>query len=82
MAPFLPKAPKKKRADTAQESKSTSLPVAQTTRIGFGEYFHQTLFDKAGLYARLEFIGKVEELAQEVLVDLAQRTGQPERKRP
>jgi hypothetical protein len=71
MAPFIPVAPKKKRADTAQDSKSTSLPVAQPTRIGFGEYFHQTLFDKAGLYARLEFIGKIEELAQEVLVDLA-----------
>lgn len=72
MAPFLPRAAKKKRADKAHESKSTSLPVAPPTRIGFGEYFHPTLFDKAGLYARLEFIGKIEELAQEVLVDLAE----------
>lgn len=72
MAPFLPRAPKKKRADKAHESKSTSPPLAAPTRIGFGEYFHPTLFDKAGLYARLEFIGKIEELAQEVLVDLAE----------
>ena len=72
MAPFLPIAPKKKGADKAHKSKSTSPPVAPPTRIGFGEYFHPTLFDKAGLYARLEFIGKIEELAQEVLVDLAE----------
>lgn len=71
MAPFLPVAPKRERADKAHTSKSTSLP-APPTRIGFGEYFHPTLFDKAGLYARLEFIGKLEDLAQEVLVDLAE----------
>ena len=47
------------------------MPVELPTRIGFGEYSHPTLFDKAGFYARLEFIGKIEELAQEVLVDLA-----------
>jgi hypothetical protein len=72
MAPFIPVAPKKKGVDKAHKSKSTSLPVAQPTRIGFGEYFHPALFDKAGLYARLEFIGKIEVFAQEVLVDLAE----------
>lgn len=72
MAPFLPVAPKKKRADTAHESKSTSLPIAPPTRIGFGEYFHPTLYDKAGLYAQLEFIGKIEVFGQAVLVDLAE----------
>lgn len=72
MAPFLPVAPKKKRADKAPKSKSTSLTVAPPTRIGFGEYFHPTLFDKAGLYAQFEFIRKIEELAQRVLVDLAE----------
>jgi hypothetical protein len=71
MAPFIPVAPKKKRAENAHESKSVSLPAPQPTRIGFGEYFHPTLFDKAGVYARLEFIGKIEEVAQDVLVDLA-----------
>ncbi|MGZ3556150.1 MAG: hypothetical protein ACXWM9_09940, partial [Gemmatimonadaceae bacterium] len=64
MAPFLPRAPKKKRADKAHESKSTSLPVAPPTRIGFGEYFHPTLHDKAAHYAKLEFIGRIEEKAQ------------------
>lgn len=72
MAPFYPVALKKKRAENAHKSKSISLPVPQPTRLGFGEYFHPTLFDKAGLYARLEFIGKIEELAQEVLIDLAE----------
>jgi hypothetical protein len=72
MAPFIPVAPKKQRADKAHKSNPTSLPVAPPTRIGFGEYFHPTLFDKAGLYAQFEFIRKIEELAQEVLVDLAE----------
>jgi hypothetical protein len=49
MAPFYPVALKKKRAENAHKSKSTSLPVPQPTRLGFGEYFHPTLFDKAGL---------------------------------
>ncbi|MEX2109079.1 MAG: hypothetical protein WD802_00550 [Gemmatimonadaceae bacterium] len=72
MAPFIPVAPKKKLADKADKAKSTSLPVPQPTRIGFGEYSHPTLFDKAKLYAQLEFIQKIEEVAQEVLVDLAE----------
>jgi hypothetical protein len=72
MAPFYPAALEKKRAENAHKSKSISLPVPQPTRLGFGKYFHPTLFDKAGLYARLEFIGKIEELAQAVLFDLAE----------
>ncbi|MGZ3464093.1 MAG: hypothetical protein ACXWMP_11380, partial [Gemmatimonadaceae bacterium] len=60
MAPIYPVAlEKKKRAENANTSTSVSLPVRQPTRLGFGEYFHPTLFDKAGLYARLEFIGKI-----------------------
>lgn len=73
MAPIYPAAlKKKKRVENGHKSEPISLPVSQPTRVGFGEYFHPTLFDKATLYARLEFIGKIEELAQTVLTDLAQ----------
>lgn len=72
MAPFIPVAPKKQRPRHEHNSKSASLPVTPPTRIGFGEFFHPTLSDRRGLYAQLEFIGKIEELAQKVLVDLAE----------
>lgn len=72
MAPFIPRAPKRKHGDKAPEAKPISLPKAPPTRIGFGEYSHPTHYDKAGLYAQLEFIEKIEELAQDVLVDLAE----------
>src|SRR4051812_33946149 len=72
MAPFLPRAPKNKRAEKGHEPVSNSLRVEEPTRIGFGEYSHPTLHDKAGRSAKLEFIGKIEEIAQEVLVDLAE----------
>jgi hypothetical protein len=72
MAPFIPRAPKGKRAEKTHKPGSNSLPMEQPTRIGFGEYSHPTLHDKAGRYAKLEFIGKIEEIAQEVLVDLAE----------
>jgi hypothetical protein len=72
MAPFIPAARKNKGAAKARKSKSTSRPVASPTRIGVGEYFHPTLFNRAGFYAQLEFIRKIEELAQEVLVNLAE----------
>ncbi|MFL5482871.1 MAG: hypothetical protein ACJ8AK_11845 [Gemmatimonadaceae bacterium] len=72
MAPFLRVLPKKKRAEEKDKSESDLLPVGDPTRIGFGEYSHPTEHDKAGHYARTAFIEKIEEFAQEVLVDLAE----------
>ncbi|MGZ3566024.1 MAG: hypothetical protein ACXWM4_10865, partial [Gemmatimonadaceae bacterium] len=71
MAPFIPAA-RKKLTEKARKSKPSSLPVEPPTRLGFGEYHFPTHFNKAALYARLEFIQKIEELAQEVLVSLAE----------
>jgi hypothetical protein len=72
MAPFVRAAPKKRLAEMTDKPKSKPLSVAQPTRLGFGEYFHPTLFNKAALYARFEFLAKIEQLAPKVLVDLAE----------
>ncbi|MGZ3436457.1 MAG: hypothetical protein ACXU9O_09330, partial [Gemmatimonadaceae bacterium] len=71
MAPFI-LAARKKLTENAHKSKPSSLPVEPPARLGFGEYHFPAHFNKAALYARLEFIQKIEDLAQEVLRDLAE----------
>jgi hypothetical protein len=46
-------------------------PITPPKRLGVGEYFHPTLYDKATIWARLEFLALIERLAEGVLVDLA-----------
>lgn len=60
------------RSGTAKQPRKVPTAPPQPNRLGIGEFFHPSVFDKPRLYAQFEFLRIVEEAAPFVLADLAE----------